>query len=76
MFTRQNIRGILFLMAIVVVIALIAYFAEPRKALTLREDRGETAQATTMQRDTLFAFDPNTVTYDELLPRSLHCATV
>ena len=67
MFTRQNIRGILFLMAIVVVIALIAYFAEPRKALTLREDRGETAQATTMQRDTLFAFDPNTVTYDELL---------
>ena len=52
-------------MAIIVVIALVVYFARPRKALTLREQSATTT--TTEQRDTLFFFDPNTVTYDELL---------
>ena len=51
-------------MAIIIVIALIAYFATPRKALTLAE---KTEQTTIEKRDSLFIFDPNTVTYDELL---------
>ena len=65
MFSKQNIRGIIYVMAIIVVIALVVYFARPRKALTLREQSATTT--TTEQRDTLFFFDPNTVTYDELL---------
>ena len=52
-------------MAIIVIIALVVYFATPRKGLTLREV-GSAEQATT-QCDTIFTFDPNTVTYDELL---------
>ena len=51
-------------MAIIVVIALIAYFAAPRKAITLAERK---ENKIIEKRDTLFAFDPNTVTYDELL---------
>lgn len=51
-------------MAIIIVIALILCFATPRRGLTLAEKRAET---TTEKRDTLFIFDPNSVTYDELL---------
>ena len=64
MFSRQNIRGIIYVMAIIIVIALIAYFATPRKALTLAE---KTEKTTIEKQDSLFDFDPNTVTYDELL---------
>ncbi len=64
MFSKQNIRGIIYVMVIIVIIALAVYFATPRKGLTLR-DSGPAEQPTT-QRDTLFTFDPNTVTYDEL----------
>ncbi len=64
MFSKQNIRGIIYIMAIIVVIALIAYFATPRKGLMLAEKYEDT---TLEKRDTLFLFDPNTVTYDELL---------
>jgi DNA uptake protein ComE-like DNA-binding protein len=46
-----------------VIIALALYLAEPRKGLTLAE-KGEIA---TERRDSLFEFDPNTVTYDELV---------
>ena len=64
MLSKQNIRGIIYVMAIIVVIALSAYFATPRRALTLAES-GE--KATTEKHYSLFFFDPNTVTYDELL---------
>ncbi len=64
MLSRQNIRGIIYVMVIIVIIALIAYFAQPRRGLTLRET---TTTKTAAKRDTLFLFDPNTVTYDELL---------
>ena len=63
MFSKQNIRGIVYVMAIIVIIALVVYFARPRKALTLRAQSDTPIE----QRDTLFIFDPNTVTYDELL---------
>ena len=64
MFSKQNIRGVIYVMAILIVIVLVAYFATPRKGLTLA-DKSETAA--TEKHDTLFVFDPNTVTYDELL---------
>ena len=64
MFSKQHIRGIIYVMTIIIVIALIAYFATPRKGLMLAEKYEET---TLEKRDTLFVFDPNTVTYDELL---------
>ena len=64
MFSKQNIRGIVYVMVIIVIIALVAYFATPRKGLMLAEKYEDT---TLEKRDTLFIFDPNTVTYDELL---------
>ena len=64
MFSKQNIRGIVYVVVIIVVIALIAYFAKARKGLILAEERSEVAKT---KHDTLFVFDPNTVTYDELL---------
>ena len=51
-------------MTTVVIIALVAYFATPRRSITLA-DKSEKSDIE--QRDTLFVFDPNTVTYDELL---------
>ena len=51
-------------MTIIIVIALVAYFATPRRNITLA-DKSEKCDIE--QRDTLFVFDPNTVTYDELL---------
>ena len=63
MFSKQNIRGIIYVVVIIVIIALALYLAEPRKGLTLAE-KGEIA---TERRDSLFEFDPNTVTYDELV---------
>lgn len=51
-------------MAIIAVIAVIAHFATPRKGHTLVEKN----EKSDIERcDTLFFFDPNTVTYDELL---------
>ena len=69
MFSKQNIRGLIYVVVIIVVIALIAIFAEPRKDVKLAEkSKSGTAVETTTaeQPDTLFVFDPNTVTYDEL----------
>ena len=64
MFSKQNIRGIIYVVVIIVIIALAVYLAKPRKGLTLAE-KGQIA--TTERRDSLFEFDPNTVTYDELV---------
>ena len=49
---------------IVVIVALAVYLAQPRKGVTLAK-KGQTTA--TERRDTLFEFDPNTVTYDELV---------
>ena len=51
-------------MVIIITIALIAYFATPHKGLTLAN---KSVKSAVDKRDTLFVFDPNTVTYDELL---------
>ena len=64
MFSRQNIRGIIYVAVIVVVIALVALFAHPRRGLELAQ---KSNKGSAEKRDTLFVFDPNTVTYDELL---------
>ena len=64
MFSKQNIRGIVYVVTIIIVIALFVYFATPRKEITLAE---QSEKRITEQQDTLFTFDPNTVTYDELL---------
>ena len=64
MFSKQNIRGLIYVVVIAVVVALIAYFASPRKGVELATKSGVAEVA---KCDTLFLFDPNTVTYDELL---------
>ena len=66
MLSRQNIRGIIYLSVIIIIVALVAHFASPRKELTLAEDRSK-SEIVEKQRDTLFLFDPNTVTYEELV---------
>ena len=64
MFSRQNIRGIIYVMVMIITIAIALYFARPRHDLKLRES--SSAEQSSTQCDTLFVFDPNTVTYDEL----------
>ena len=72
MFSKQNIRGLIYVVVIIVVIALITIFAKPRDARkdvkpAEKSKSGTTVETTTAkQLDTLFTFDPNTVTYDEL----------
>ena len=64
MFSKENIRGIVYVVVITLVIALVVILASPRKGLLLAE---KIEPAEVEKRDTLFVFDPNTVTYDELL---------
>ena len=63
MLSRQNIRGLIYLTIFAVVASLIGYFAAPRKGITLANE----SKTTIEKQDSLFVFDPNTVTYDELL---------
>ena len=65
MFSKQNIRGIIYVVVMIIVIALCVYFAKPRKGLTLAKGK-QKAPTAVEKRDTLFRFDPNTVSYDEL----------
>ena len=64
MFSKENIRGIVYVVVITLVIALVVILASPRRGLLLAE---KIEPAEVEKRDTLFIFDPNTVTYDELL---------
>ena len=64
MFSKENIRGIVYVVVITLVIALVVILATPRKGLLLAE---KIEPAEVEKWDTLFVFDPNTVTYDELL---------
>ena len=72
MFSKQNIRGLIYVVVIIVVIALIIHFAKPNTSVKLAEKsekswKSNTTENTNVeQHDTLFTFDPNTVTYDEL----------
>ena len=65
MFSKENIRGFVFVVAIIVIIALVVILARPRQGIYLAENKGEKVEE--VKRDSLFAFDPNTVTYEELL---------
>ena len=65
MFSKENIRGFVFVVAIIVIIALVVILARPRQGIYLAENKGEKVEK--IKRDSLFAFDPNTVTYEELL---------
>lgn len=65
MFSKENIRGFVFVVAIIVIIALVVILARPRQGIYLAENKGEKEEK--VKRDSLFAFDPNTVTYEELL---------
>ena len=57
------------MVVIIAIIALVVYFATPRKGILLSEESSNDTSASTSveKQDTLFVFDPNTVTYDELL---------
>ena len=65
MFSKENIRGFVFVVAIIVIIALVVILARPRQGIYLAENKGEKVEE--VKRDSLFQFDPNTVTYEELL---------
>ncbi len=64
MFSKQNIRGLIYVVVVAIIVALAIYFATPRRSVTLADRNTDTP---TERRDSLFTFDPNTVTYDELL---------
>lgn len=63
MLSRSNIRGATLLVAIIIVAILIAAFIRPR-VQTFYDERESNGEIYT--RDSLFEFDPNTVTYEEL----------
>ena len=65
MFSKENIRGFVFVVAIIVIITLVVILARPRQGIYLAENKGEKEEK--VKRDSLFQFDPNTVTYEELL---------
>ena len=65
MFSKENIRGFVFVVAIIVIIALVVILARPRQGIYLADNKGEKVEK--VKRDSLFAFDPNTITYEELL---------
>lgn len=64
MLSKQHIRGIVYLAVVVLVVALVAIFATKRLPITLKV--ADTPKVEEVATDTLFRFDPNTVTYDEL----------
>ena len=66
MFSRSNIRGLLYLMPIILVFLMIASLAEPRDKSRDRDDYRYGRRHSSYYKDTLFVFDPNTATFDEL----------
>ena len=62
MLSRSNIRGATLLVAIIIVAILIAAIIRPR-VQTFYDERESNGEIYT--RDSLFAFAPNTVTYEE-----------
>lgn len=73
MWTKANIRGVTALVVIVIVLSLIVVLSRPRQKEYLASTQGErTRYGTTSYRyaepagDSLFCFDPNTVSYEEL----------
>ena len=78
MFSRQNIRGLAVIMAIIAAIILLLYIGKPRVKQYMAErtpsdsvnqsctDNPTERPTPVKQRDSLFTFDPNTVTYEQL----------
>lgn len=74
MFTRQHIRGLAVIMVIIAAIILLLHIGKPRVEHYIQERTAKESltqnptdsSATDKQRDSLFTFDPNTVTYEQL----------
>ena len=66
MLSRTNIRGIVVIIAIIAVVALIALVGRVRRAHYIAERPTPTTEVKEEVRDSLFVFDPNTVSYEEL----------
>ena len=66
MLSRENIRGLLAVVIIIMLAVLIALVARPRINRYAAGKRQKREKAEPVRRDSLFVFDPNTVTYEEL----------
>ncbi|MBQ7855530.1 MAG: helix-hairpin-helix domain-containing protein [Alistipes sp.] len=70
MLSRQNIRGIVTIVIMAVVIVLLLYIGKPRVEYYIAERNKvhttEQSLSVEQRRDTLFVFDPNTVSYEQL----------
>ena len=66
MLSRENIRGLLAVVIIIMLAVLIALVARPRINRYAAGKRQKREKAEAVSRDSLFVFDPNTVTYEEL----------
>ena len=66
MLSSTNIRGIVVIIAIIAVVALIALVGRVRRAHYIAERPTPTTEVKEEVRDSLFVFDPNTVSYEEL----------
>ena len=74
MFTRQHIKGLAVIIVIIAAIILLLHIGKPRVEHYIQERTAKESltqnptdsSATDKQRDSLFTFDPNTVTYEQL----------
>lgn len=70
MLSRENIRGIATLTILAVVIVILLYIGKPRVEHYMAErsnaQKEAAASNTKEHRDSLFRFDPNTVSYEQL----------
>ena len=72
LFSESNRRGLLYLLPLAAIIILLLFVARPRNDSLVFEtaDAGKDTQEAE-KRDTLFRFDPNSVTFEELVQLGL-----
>lgn len=66
MMSSSNIRGIVVIVTLVIVIAMITLLGRPRDFDFIAKPAERNKEAQSTKRDSLFVFDPNTVSYEEL----------
>ena len=71
LFSESNRRGLLYLLPLVAIIILLIALAHPRDDRLVFEPMANKEESKAQRPDTLFRFDPNTVTFEELVQLGL-----
>lgn len=71
LFSESNRRGLLYLLPLVAIIILLIALAHPRDDRLVFEPLANKEEPEAQRPDTLFRFDPNTATFEELVQLGL-----